>query len=67
MTRVVKLREHYKAQFLEQEGVKLTYTPFFVRAVIGGLKAFPIINASIDGDTIVYKKDINIGIAVALE
>jgi 2-oxoglutarate dehydrogenase E2 component (dihydrolipoamide succinyltransferase) len=67
VTRVVKLREHYKEQFLEQEGVKLTFTPFFIRAVIGGLKTFPIINTSIDGDTIVYKKDINIGIAVALE
>jgi 2-oxoglutarate dehydrogenase E2 component (dihydrolipoamide succinyltransferase) len=67
VTRVVKLREHYKGQFLEQEGVKLTYTPFFIRAVIGGLKAFPIINTSIDQDAIVYKKDINIGIAVALE
>jgi 2-oxoglutarate dehydrogenase E2 component (dihydrolipoamide succinyltransferase) len=67
VTRVVKLRERYKGQFLEQEGVKLTYTPFFVRAVIGGLKAFPIINTSIDQDAIVYKKDINIGIAVALE
>ncbi len=67
VTRVVKLRGHYKDQFLEQEAVKLTYTPFFVRAVIGGLKAFPIINTSIDGDAIVYKKDINIGIAVALE
>jgi 2-oxoglutarate dehydrogenase E2 component (dihydrolipoamide succinyltransferase) len=67
VTGVVKLREQYKGQFLEQEGVKLTYTPFFVRAVVGGLKAFPIINTSIDGDTIVYKKDINIGIAVALE
>jgi 2-oxoglutarate dehydrogenase E2 component (dihydrolipoamide succinyltransferase) len=67
VTRIVKLREGHKDHFAKQEGVKLTYTPFFIRAVIGGLKAFPILNASIDGDDIVYKKDINIGIAVALD
>jgi 2-oxoglutarate dehydrogenase E2 component (dihydrolipoamide succinyltransferase) len=67
VTRIVKLREENKQRFSEKEGVKLTYTPFFIRAVIGGLKAFPILNASIDGDSIVYKKDINIGVAVALD
>ncbi|MFQ5789028.1 MAG: dihydrolipoamide acetyltransferase family protein [Acidobacteriota bacterium] len=67
MTRVVALREEYKARFAREEGVKLTYTPFFIRAVIGGLKAFPILNSSVDGDTILYKKDLNIGIAVALD
>jgi 2-oxoglutarate dehydrogenase E2 component (dihydrolipoamide succinyltransferase) len=64
---IVKLREEHQERFVREEGVKLTYTPFFVRAVIGGLKAFPIVNASIEGDHIVYKKDINIGVAVALD
>lgn len=67
VTRIVKLREEYKDRFQKQEGVKLTYTPFFIRSVIGGLKAFPIVNASIEGEHIVYKKDINIGVAVALD
>jgi 2-oxoglutarate dehydrogenase E2 component (dihydrolipoamide succinyltransferase) len=67
VSRIVKLRDGHKERFAKQEGVKLTYTPFFIRAVIGGLKTFPILNASIDGDDIVYKKDINIGIAVALD
>jgi pyruvate dehydrogenase E2 component (dihydrolipoamide acetyltransferase) len=67
VTGIVKLREQYKERFAKNEGVKLTFTPFFIRAVIGGLKAFPILNASIEGDEIVYKKDINIGIAVALD
>lgn len=66
VTRIVELRDEYKGAF-EQDGVKLTYTPFFVRPVLGSLKAFPIFNASIDGDSIVYHKDHNIGVAVALE
>jgi 2-oxoglutarate dehydrogenase E2 component (dihydrolipoamide succinyltransferase) len=67
VTGIVKLREGYKDRFAKEEGGKLTYTPFFIRAVIGGLKAFPILNASIEGDEIVYKKDINIGVAVSLD
>jgi 2-oxoglutarate dehydrogenase E2 component (dihydrolipoamide succinyltransferase) len=67
VTRIVTVRENYKDRYVREEGAKLTYTPFFIRAVVGGLKAFPIINASIEGDEIVYKKDINIGIAVALD
>jgi len=47
--------------------VKLTPTPFMVRAAVEALKAFPELNASIEGDNVVYKKDINIGIAVALD
>ena len=47
--------------------MKLTPTPFMVKAAVEALKVFPDLNASIDGDTIVYKKDINIGIAVALD
>ncbi len=67
MHRVMRLREEHKAAFLERHGVKLTVTPFMVKAAIEGLKAFPVVNASLDGDNVVYKKDINIGIAVALD
>src|SRR5262249_10243730 len=51
----------------ERSGIKLTITPFFVQAVVRALQKFPILNASIDGDTIVYKRAINVGIAVSLE
>ena len=47
--------------------MKLTYTAFIAKAVVDALRQFPIVNASIDGDNIVYKKDINLGIAVALD
>jgi 2-oxoglutarate dehydrogenase E2 component (dihydrolipoamide succinyltransferase) len=63
----VRLREGYKKRFLKEENVKLTFTPFFIRAVIGGLRAFPVLNASIDGDDVLYKKEINLGMAVALD
>ena len=64
--RVVKLRRKLKGQF-ESEGVKLTYGPFIMKAVVEGLREYPILNASVDGTRIVYHKDINIGIAVALD
>ncbi len=67
LTRIAKLREQHKDKFLERHGVKLTYTPFIMKAVVEALGAWPIMNASIDGDNIVYKKDINLGIAVALD
>jgi len=67
MTRIVKLRERYKPTYEERHGTKLTITPFFVKAVCDGLRAWPVINASVEGDEIVYKKDLNIGIAVALD
>jgi 2-oxoglutarate dehydrogenase E2 component (dihydrolipoamide succinyltransferase) len=67
MTRVVKVRQENRGRFEREEGVKLTYMPFFIRAVLHGLKAFPIVNASVDGTDIVYKKDLNIGVAVALD
>lgn len=65
-SRVSKLREAKKAEY-QAAGAKLTYLPFVVQAVVAGLRAVPVVNASIDGDTIVYHKDINIGIAVALD
>ncbi len=67
LSNVVALYQRDKARFERQENAKLTYTPFFIRAVIDGLKRFPILNSSVSGENIVYKKDIHIGIAVALE
>ncbi len=67
VSRIVRTREELKHVFQRDEGVKLTYTPFFVSALLGALKSFPLLNSSLDGDRIVYHKDLNIGIAVALE
>jgi len=67
MTRVVAARERFKDEFEKRHGIKLTFTPFFVRAAVEAIKAFPIINSSVDGTNIVYKRDVNIGLAVALE
>jgi len=64
--RLAQLREKKKAEY-ERAGGKLTYTALIARVVVDALRAFPIVNASIDGDNIVYKKDINLGIAVALD
>ena len=66
-TNVARLREHNKDAFFEKNGVKLTYLPFIFRALIQALKDFPQLNASIDGDNIVYHKDIHLGMAVALD
>jgi pyruvate dehydrogenase E2 component (dihydrolipoyllysine-residue acetyltransferase) len=63
---VERIRQQKKAEY-EQLGAKLTYMAFIAKAVVSALRRFPIINASLDGDNIVYKKDINLGIAVALE
>jgi len=65
-SRIMKARENSRAEF-ERSGVKLTVTPFFVQAAANALKKFPIVNSSVDGDTIVYKRPVNIGIAVSLE
>ena len=67
MTRVVAARERFKKEFEQRNGIKLTYTPFFVRATVEAIKELPIINSSLDGTNIIYKRDVNIGIAVALE
>jgi pyruvate dehydrogenase E2 component (dihydrolipoamide acetyltransferase) len=63
---VSALREKKKAEY-EAAGAKLTFTAFIAKAAIDALRQFPIVNASIDGDNIVYKRDINLGIAVALD
>ena len=65
MTAVSKLRERWKAQTEKQYGVKLSFMPFFVKAAVMALNDIPILNAQIDGDSIVYKHYVNMGIAVA--
>jgi 2-oxoglutarate dehydrogenase E2 component (dihydrolipoamide succinyltransferase) len=65
-TNVEKLRRQHKDGYAER-GVKLTYLPFIVQAVIVALREFPILNASMDENNIIYHRDLNIGIAVALE
>jgi len=67
MTRIVRLREKEKNKYEQRNGAKLTYMPFITRAAIQALKKHPIVNASIEGDAIRYNKNINIGIAVALD
>ncbi len=66
MTNLVKFREGFKNEFKKQEGFSLTYTHFVLYALVQALKEFPQVNASIDGDNIVMKKDINLGCAVAV-
>ncbi len=66
VSRVVALRERHKADFQNQHGIKLTYTPFFVAATVEALKAFPVVNASLEGSDIVFHRSINVGVAVAL-
>lgn len=67
MSALNALRDKYKEKIEKEHGVKLTFMPFFVRAVCQALKQFPTINAQVDGDTIVYKHYVNMGIAVASE
>ena len=66
-TRIVNLRNKQKNGFEQRHGVRLTMMPFFVRAAIMALQQWPIINASLDGDNIRYHRNINVGIAVALD
>jgi pyruvate dehydrogenase E2 component (dihydrolipoamide acetyltransferase) len=63
---IAQLRDRHKAEY-ERQGAKLTYLPFILKAVADALRAMPVVNASLDGDNVVYKKDINIGVAVALD
>jgi pyruvate dehydrogenase E2 component (dihydrolipoamide acetyltransferase) len=65
-TRVAQLRARKKDEY-ERLGVKLTFMPFIIKAAVDALRAVPVVNASLDGDNIVYKRDVNIGVAVALE
>ena len=66
-TRVAKIRAKNRAEFEAATGQKLTYMPFIIKAVTQGLKAFPVMNSSVAGTNVIYRKQINVGIAVALE
>jgi pyruvate dehydrogenase E2 component (dihydrolipoamide acetyltransferase) len=67
MTRVAALRAKSKDEFEKRYETKLTFMPFFVKAAVAGLRAYPTLNASLDGTNVVMHKEINIGIAVALD
>ncbi|KAG4073298.1 hypothetical protein HA402_005554 [Bradysia odoriphaga] len=66
VTNVVKWRNKHKAAFEKREGEKLTFMPIFIKAVVKAIQDFPLINVSVDGDKIIKKKNINIGMATAL-
>lgn len=66
LTNVVAWRNKTKGEFEKREGEPLTFTPLFIEAIIKAIKDFPMINIQVDGDRIIRKKDINIGLAVAL-
>lgn len=67
MTRVAKLRDANRDEFYQRTATKLTFMPFIFEAVNKGLRKFPIFNAQVSGDQIIYKQDINLGMAVALD
>ena len=67
LTRVARIRAKKRAEFEAGTGLKLTYMPFIIKAVTEGLRAFPILNSSVSGTNIIYRKQINIGVAVALD
>jgi pyruvate dehydrogenase E2 component (dihydrolipoyllysine-residue acetyltransferase) len=67
VTNIAAIRAKSKAKFEETTGTKLTFMPFFVRAAVEALRAFPTVNSSVDGTNIVLHKEVNIGIAVALD
>ena len=67
MTRIVNLRNKLKNGFEQRHGARLTFMPFFVRAAIIALQQYPIVNGSLEGDSVRYHKQINAGIAVALD
>src|SRR5262245_47603671 len=67
LTRIVGIKNQHAQEFLQREGGKLSYMPFFIKTVAGALKEFPVVNASISGTDVIYKKDVNIGVAVALD
>jgi pyruvate dehydrogenase E2 component (dihydrolipoamide acetyltransferase) len=66
-TRVARIRSQKRAEFEAATGQKLTYMPFIIKAVTQALKAFPIVNSSVAGTNVIYRKPVNIGIAVALD
>src|SRR5215510_11383494 len=67
MSKVAKLRDEHRASFQERTGTKLTFMPFIFKAVTDAIRKFPIFNSQVSGDQIIYKRDINLGMAVALD
>ncbi|HMF55930.1 MAG TPA: 2-oxoglutarate dehydrogenase, E2 component, dihydrolipoamide succinyltransferase [Pyrinomonadaceae bacterium] len=67
MTRIARLRERHREEFQQRTGTKLTYMPFIFQAVTQAIRKFPVFNSQVSGDQIIYKRDINLGMAVALE
>ena len=66
VTNLVQWRDKMKKEFEKREGTKITFTPLFIEAIVKCIKKYPLINSSVDGDRIIVKKDINIGMATAL-
>jgi 2-oxoglutarate dehydrogenase E2 component (dihydrolipoamide succinyltransferase) len=66
-TRLSRIRAAQKARFESEYGLKLTYLPFIIKATVDALKAFPIVNAAVSGNNIIFRKQYNIGVAVALD
>ena len=67
MTNVAKFRNKNKAEFQSRYGTKLTYMPFIFQAVTNALRKFPVVNSQVSGDQVIYKGDVNLGMAVALD
>ena len=67
MTRVEQLRRKHRGDWQETSGVRLTFMPFILKAVVDALKVFPILNSRVDGESIAYHQDVNLGVAVALD
>ncbi len=67
MTNVAKFRDQNKGEFQSRYGTKLTYMPFIFQAVTNAIRKFPVVNSQIDGENVIYKGDINLGMAVALD
>jgi len=67
MTKIAKLRDENRDAFLERTGTKLTFMPFIFKAVTDAIRKFPIFNSQVSGDRIIYKRDLNLGMAVALD
>jgi len=67
MSRIAKLRDENRKAFLQRTGTKLTFMPFIFKAVTDAIRKFPVFNSQVNGDQIIYKRDINLGMAVALD
>jgi 2-oxoglutarate dehydrogenase E2 component (dihydrolipoamide succinyltransferase) len=67
MTRIARLRKQHKDAFQQRTGTKLTFMPFIFQAITSAIRKFPVFNAQVSGDQIIYKRDINLGMAVALD